>query len=84
MSLDMTNQDATGPPAERRALREREQLIVRIAEEYRQMAGLSLTQPQATRLFGVDAERFPRLLRELVDRAVITIGPDGLLVRGDR
>jgi len=67
---------------ERRVIHQREQLILRIAEEYRQMAGLSLTQAQARRLFQVDAERFPRLLHELVERGIVRVTPDGLLVRG--
>jgi hypothetical protein len=71
-----------GSTVERRATAEREQLIARIAEEYRQMAGLSLTQAQARRLFDVDADRFGRLLRELVGRGIVTVDAAGLLVRG--
>ena len=69
---------------ERRALVEREGLVTTIAEEYRQMAGLSLTQAQAQRLFHVDADRFGRLLRELVERGIVKVDSAGLLVRGDR
>ena len=75
--------DVAVPATERRALLEREQLIAKIAAEYRRMAGLSLTQAQAQRLFDVDADRFKRLLGELVDRRVVTIDSAGLLVRGD-
>ena len=79
----MAPRDVAVPATERRALLEREQLIAKIAAEYRRMAGLSLTQAQAQRLFDVDADRFKRLLRELVDRRVVKIDSAGLLVRGD-
>jgi hypothetical protein len=83
MTIGMTFRNAAVPAAERRALLEREQLIATIAGEYRRMAGLSLTQAQAQRLFDVDPDRFKRILGELVDRGVVKIDADGLLVRGD-
>ena len=66
---------------ERRALLQREQLIDRIATEYREMAGLSLTQAQAQKLFDVSPDRFPRILSELVKRGIVKLSADGLLVR---
>ena len=66
---------------ERRALLQREQLIERIAAEYREMAGLSLTQAQAQKLFDVAPDRFPRILTELVKRGIVRLSADGLLVR---
>ena len=44
----------------------RDQLRIRIAGEFRDMAGLSLTLAQATRLFGLEAAVCERLLNELV------------------
>ena len=79
----MAPRSAAIPATERRALIEREQVIAKIAAEYRRMAGLSLTQAQAQRLFDVDADRFKRLLGELVDRGIVKIDSGGLLVRGD-
>jgi len=71
------------PPAarERRELHQREHLIATIAAEYQKMAGLSLTQAQARRLFGIEPDRFERILAELVDRGIVRINADGLLVR---
>jgi len=71
------------PPAarERRELHQREHLIATIAAEYQKMAGLSLTQAQARRLFGIEPDRFERILGELVGRGIVRINADGLLVR---
>ena len=44
----------------------RDQLRTRIAGEFRDMAGLSLTLRQASRLFGLDTAMCERLLNELV------------------
>jgi hypothetical protein len=44
----------------------RDQLRTRIAGEFRDMAGLSLTLPQASRLFGLETALCERLLNELV------------------
>ena len=44
----------------------RDQLRTRIAGEFRDMAGLSLTLPQASRLFGLETAICERLLNELV------------------
>ena len=44
----------------------RDHLRTRIAGEFRDMAGLSLTLPQASRLFGLETALCERLLNELV------------------
>jgi DNA-binding IclR family transcriptional regulator len=51
---------------DQRHLPSRDQLRTRIAGEFRDMAGLSLTLPQASRLFGLEAAICERLLNELV------------------
>jgi hypothetical protein len=69
---------------ERRDAASREELIARIIADYQPMAGFSLTERQAQRLFNVDdVERFRRIIKELVGRRVIKIDGDGLIVRGD-
>jgi len=69
---------------ERRDASRREQVIASITADYQAMAGLALTERQAQKLFNIDdAERFRRILRELVGRGVIKIGDDGLIVRGE-
>jgi hypothetical protein len=46
------------------------------------MAGLSLTLPQACRLFDVrDHDRCARLVKEAVDRGLLQMNSEGLLVR---
>jgi hypothetical protein len=45
---------------------------------------LSLTIPQACRLFGADDRpRCERILREVVERGMLKVNQDGLLVRHD-
>lgn len=66
---------------ERREQKQRELLIDTIAAEYREMAGLSLTQPQARKLFGIEPQKFERLLQELVARGIVKVNAEGLLVR---
>jgi len=41
----------TAPESERRDTRSREQILARVRAEFSDMAGLSLTLPQARRLF---------------------------------
>jgi hypothetical protein len=67
---------------ERREHQSRSELRKRIATEYREMAGLSLTKAQACRLFRVEPERFERILRELVDEGVLRVHGDQDLIRG--
>ena len=68
-------------PRERREQQQRERLIATIAAEYREMAGLSLTQAQARRLFGIEGDKFERILAELVARGIVAINAEGLLVK---
>jgi hypothetical protein len=71
-------------PPERRNPETREQVMTRITREFDVMAGLSLTIPQACRLFGADDRpRCERILREVVERGMLKVNQDGLLVRHD-
>ena len=67
---------------ERRDEDARHKLMQRIASEYREMAGLSLTFGQACRLFHVSPELCSRLVAELVEAGVLEVTAEGLLVRG--
>ena len=55
----------------------REQLRERIAGDFRDMAGLSLTLPQAGRLFGLEAGLCERLMNELTDAGFLERRQDG-------
>ena len=73
---------AVSPPThERREQKQRDLLIETVAAEYREMAGLSLTQAQARKLFGIEPQMFERILQELVGRGIVKINAEGLLVR---
>ena len=70
--------------ADRRDAERREELIARIAHNYREMAGLSLTEPQAQRLFQIaDVEVLRRILNEMVRRGIVRISEGGLIMRAD-
>ena len=56
--------------------------ILRRAEgEYREMPGLSLTLPQAARLWGLDCDTCERVLATLVERRVLARGLNGAYIR---
>jgi hypothetical protein len=52
------------PPDER-------DLYVRVQGEFREMPGLTLTLPQATRLFAIERARCERVLDALVDDGIL-------------
>jgi hypothetical protein len=64
-------------PHERRNLVAREALLSRIRAEFEEMAGLSVTLPQATKLFGISAEVTSRIFLGLVKDGVLHQTPDG-------
>ena len=67
---------------ERRDTRSREELRERIRAEFNEMAGMSLTAPQAYRLFDVDPAFGGRVLEELVKAGYLRRLPDGSFARG--
>lgn len=69
--------------SDRRAPDTRQQLFERIETEFREMAGLSLTIPQACRLFDLEPDRCMRILGELTVRGVLKINARGFIVRAD-
>ena len=61
-------------PAVREAIR-------RVEREYREMPGLSLTLPQAARLWGLDPGTCERVLATLIERRILKRASNGTYVR---
>jgi hypothetical protein len=56
--------------------------MLRVVEgEYREMPGLSLTLPQAARLWGLDQRTCKRVLATLIERRVLKRASNGTYVR---
>jgi hypothetical protein len=55
--------------------------IIRVEGEYREMPGLSLTLPQAARLWGMDHTTCELVLRNLIERRVLKRSLNGTYVR---
>ena len=64
-------------PAERRDEAARHALLCRIHSEFKDMPGLSLTLPQAARLFALRADIASRVLHRLSDDRVLRQRSDG-------
>jgi hypothetical protein len=58
-----------------------QELFRQIAAEYREMPGLSLTLPQAQRLWGLDRDTCARALATLIERRVLRRAMNGTYVR---
>lgn len=58
------------------------ELLQRIVTDYREMPGLSVTELQGVRLWGVDADRCRALLQALVARGVLRRTTSGHYVDG--
>jgi hypothetical protein len=56
-------------------------LLQQVREQYRDMPGLKLTKPQATRLFGVAPSVCAAMLRALVMENFLSRTGDGVFVR---
>jgi hypothetical protein len=57
------------------------ELLQRIEGEYREMPGLSVTAPQAARLWGLDAITCSFVLMTLIQRGILQRTPSGTYVR---
>ena len=57
------------------------QLLQRIEGEYREMPGLSVTAPQAERLWGLDSTTCSFVLMTLIERGVLKRTARGTYVR---
>ena len=71
MLLLPTRATTADPPAEQLDAPDLRNLQVGVWAEFREMPGLILTLPQASRLFSIDAARCERVLRTLVDRGLL-------------
>jgi hypothetical protein len=58
------------------------ELLQRIENEYREIPALSVTAPQAERLWGLDATTCSFVLMTLIQRGVLKRTPSGTYVRG--
>jgi hypothetical protein len=56
-------------------------LIRRVHAEYSEMPGLSVTMPQAQRLFGIDSQTCAAVLNTLIVRGFLRRTPKGTYVR---
>jgi DNA-binding IclR family transcriptional regulator len=56
-------------------------LIGRVHAEYSEMPGLSVTMPQAQRLFGIDPQTCAAVLNTLIVRGFLRRTPKGTYVR---
>jgi hypothetical protein len=61
-----------------------EAVLDRLRGEFRDMPGLALTLPQASRLFGVPEGACVGILRRLVDAGLLCVRSDGRYVLSDR
>jgi hypothetical protein len=57
------------------------ELLLRVEGEYREMPGLSLTVPQAERLWGLDASTCASVLTALIERRVLSRTAGGTYLR---
>ena len=76
----MTTSARRSKPETTAALRD---LLRRIENEYREMPGLCLTQPQAQRLWGLDSTTCSFILMTLRARGVLRRTTSGTYVRGE-
>jgi len=74
---------STSRPLDSRNRSRREALLCRIRGEFLEMPGISLTLPQARRLFGVDEDVCTRILDGLVLECVLMRTSDGRYRRRD-
>jgi hypothetical protein len=69
--------------AMQRSMPRLDELIVRVRGEYSEMPGLSLTVPQARRLFGLEPATCQVLFERLVDARFLRRTRQGRFIRSD-
>ena len=67
-------------PTDRRYVPSRKALVRRVRTEYAEMPGLSLTLPQAIRLFGIEGGAAARILRGLAEEGFLCVSRTGQYV----
>ena len=65
------------------ARRENDEVLRRVQGEFLEMPGLRLSEPQARRLWGLDAEQCAALLGALVDAKFLFRTRDGAFMRAE-
>jgi hypothetical protein len=70
----------TARPEDVRTMPPLREVILRVEGEYREMPGLSLTLPQAARLWGLDQSTCDRVLATLIERRVLKRALNGRYV----
>ena len=68
---------------ERRNIVTRQRLVDRVRAEFTEMPGLSLTLPQARRLFGLPQDACARILASLAREGLLRYRADGCYARRD-
>jgi hypothetical protein len=74
---DLPRPRAVKASIDRRNQASRSFLTQRIRGEFKEMPGISLTLPQASRLFGMSTDIGTRVLQQLVDEHVLMRSQDG-------
>lgn len=80
-TADGVSEDPSGASAERRRSDSRAAMRLRIRGEFEELGGMSLTLPQAARLFYLAPELCERLLNELVAEGVLRRTDSGSYAR---
>lgn len=81
---DLRGCNRDDPHNQSRATRGLHDLLRRVEAEYREMPGLSLTVPQAARLWGLDSGTADVILRTLAERQVLRRTTIGTYLRRSR
>lgn len=79
--LRVTMPSETARPVDMRTMPAIREAILRVEGEYREMPGLSLTVPQAARLWGMDRSTCELVLASLIERRVLKRAWNGAYVR---
>jgi hypothetical protein len=63
---------------------EADSLVTRVSAEFKEMPGLRLTLPQATRLLGLEPAECERIIDQLIGRRFLCRTPSGYIMRADQ
>ena len=77
----VTTRSETARADDRRTTPAIAEAILRVESEYREMPGLSLTLPQAARLWGIERSTCELVLANLIERRVLKRALNGTYVR---
>lgn len=77
----VTMPSETARPDDMRTMPAIREAILRVEGEYREMPGLSVTLPQAARLWALDQSTCERVLATLIERRILKRALNGTYVR---